>query len=66
VVDETTDGKSLMKNRSKRGPNTMTWGTPAETVVAADDGPSSKWPYIEPNRFSQVPRAKYSQEFKLG
>jgi hypothetical protein len=23
------------------------------------------WPGIEPNRFSQVPRAKYSQEFKL-
>ena len=43
VVDETTDGKSLIKNRNKRGPKTVPWGTSEETVVAADDWPSSTY-----------------------
>ena len=41
VVDETTDGKSLMKSRNKRGPKTVIWETPEETVVAVHDWPSS-------------------------
>jgi hypothetical protein len=44
VVDETTDGKSLMKSRNKRGSKMVPWGTPEKTVVAADDWPSSTTP----------------------
>jgi hypothetical protein len=35
--------------RSKRGPKTMTWGTPEETVVAADDWPSSTTHCVRPS-----------------
>jgi hypothetical protein len=35
VVDETTDDKSFMKSMNKRGPKTVPWETPEETVVAA-------------------------------
>ena len=50
VVDETTDGKSLMKNRNKRGSKMVPWGTPEETVVAADDWPSSTTHCVRPSR----------------
>jgi hypothetical protein len=48
VVDETTDGKSLIKSRNKRGSKTVPWGTPEETVVAADDWPSSTTHCVHP------------------
>ena len=50
LVDETTDGKSLMKSRNKRDPKTVPWGTPEETVVATDDWPSSTTHCVRPNR----------------
>jgi hypothetical protein len=50
AVDETTDGKSLLKSRNKRGPKTVSWGTPEETVVAADDWPSSTTHCVRPSR----------------
>jgi hypothetical protein len=50
VVDETTDDKSFMKSMNKRGPKTVPWGTPEETVVAADDWPSSTTHCVRPSR----------------
>jgi hypothetical protein len=41
VVDLTDDGKSLIKSRNNRGPRTVSWGTPDETVLADDVWPSS-------------------------
>ena len=49
-VDETTDGKWLMKSKNKRGPKTVACGTPTETVVAADDWPSSITHCVRPHR----------------
>jgi hypothetical protein len=36
VVDLTDDSKSLLKSRNNRGPRTVPWGTPDETVLADD------------------------------
>jgi hypothetical protein len=50
VVDLNNDGKSLIKSRNNRGPRTVPWGTPDETVLAGDVWPSSTTCWLRSKR----------------
>ena len=41
TVDFTESGKSLLWHKIRRGPSTVSWGTPGSTLTASDSSPST-------------------------